>query len=80
MEQHREPKLDPESPPPGVKWHDGDGGESNSEPSIVPDEAARERKLIRKMDMFILPFVVLLYLFSFLDRGMLLSAFLRIIY
>lgn len=37
-------------------------------PSI--DEEA-EKKLIRKMDMYILPFVVLLYLFSFLDRGML---------
>ncbi|KAL4782701.1 histidine phosphatase superfamily [Aspergillus varians] len=31
------------------------------------DEKA-EKKLIRKMDMYILPFVVLLYLFSFLDR------------
>lgn len=37
-------------------------------PSI--DEKA-EKKLIRKMDTYILPFVVLLYLFSFLDRGML---------
>jgi hypothetical protein len=32
------------------------------------DELA-EKRLIRKMDIYILPFVVLLYLFSFLDRG-----------
>ncbi|BCR89666.1 putative MFS transporter [Aspergillus chevalieri] len=62
MEQHREPKLDVESPPPGVIWRD------TSEPSIAPDEAKREQRLIRKMDFYILPFVVLLYLFSFLDR------------
>lgn len=71
MEQHREPKLDVESPPPRVVWRDGD---DISEPSIAPDEAKREQKLIRKMDLYILPFVVLLYLFSFLDRGMLLRA------
>lgn len=70
MEQHREPKLDVESPPP-VVWRDGD---DISEPSIVFDEAKREQKLIRKMDLYILPLVVLLYLFSFLDRGMLLWA------
>lgn len=43
-------------------------------PSI--DEKA-EKKLIRKMDMYILPFVVLLYLFSFLDRGILPSYFVQ---
>jgi len=67
MEEHREPKLDVESSPPGVIWRDGD---DPSEPSIAPDEAKREQKLIRKMDFYILPFVVMLYLFSFLDRGM----------
>jgi len=74
MEQHREPKLDVESPPPGVIWRD------TSEPSIAPDEAKREQRLIRKMDFYILPFVVLLYLFSFLDRGAFLITMLRIIY
>ncbi|KAL4883912.1 major facilitator superfamily domain-containing protein [Aspergillus karnatakaensis] len=38
---------------------------SSDVPAI--DEVA-EKKLIRKMDYYILPFVVLLYLFSFLDR------------
>lgn len=33
----------------------------------------KEKQLIWKIDMHILPFVVLLYLFSFLDRGMLSS-------
>lgn len=34
------------------------------------EEEKQERVLIRKIDLHILPFVVLLYLFSFLDRGM----------
>jgi hypothetical protein len=40
-------------------------------PSSVPtlDEEQAERTVIRKIDIHILPFVVLLYLFSFLDRG-----------
>jgi len=33
------------------------------------DEERIERSLIRKIDIHILPFVVLVYLFSFLDRG-----------
>lgn len=54
-------------------YHDG---ENNSEPSIEPQggDGKREQKLIRKMDLHILPFVVLLYLFSFLDRGTFLFA------
>ncbi|KAL2844996.1 histidine phosphatase superfamily [Aspergillus pseudoustus] len=40
--------------------------DSSSDISAL-DEIA-ERNLIRKMDLYILPFVVLLYLFSFLDR------------
>jgi hypothetical protein len=41
--------------------------EVSSGPTL--DEENIERSLIRKIDMHILPFVVLLYLFSFLDRG-----------
>ena len=33
------------------------------------EEEKMERSLIWKIDLHILPFVVLLYLFSFLDRG-----------
>lgn len=33
------------------------------------DEEQIEKTLIRKIDLHILPIVVLLYLFSFLDRG-----------
>lgn len=42
--------------------------DSNSDMWAIDEKA--EKKLIRKMDLYILPFVVLLYLFSFLDRGM----------
>lgn len=41
--------------------------ETSSVPTI--EEEKMERSLIRKIDLHILPFVVLLYLFSFLDRG-----------
>lgn len=34
-------------------------------PEIDP---AREKKLVRKLDLHIVPVVMLLYLFSFLDR------------
>ncbi|CBF78114.1 putative MFS transporter [Aspergillus nidulans FGSC A4] len=40
--------------------------DSNSDMWAIDEKA--EKKLIRKMDLYILPFVVLLYLFSFLDR------------
>lgn len=36
---------------------------------LTVEEEKMERNLIWKMDLYILPFVVLLYLFSFLDRG-----------
>ncbi|KAL4977929.1 hypothetical protein BDW66DRAFT_165317 [Aspergillus desertorum] len=42
------------------------GMDSNSDMWAIDEKT--EKKLIRKMDMYILPFVVLLYLFSFLDR------------
>jgi hypothetical protein len=35
--------------------------------NIVIDHAA-ERKLVRKLDFYIIPITMLLYLFSFLDR------------
>lgn len=41
--------------------------ELSSGPTL--DEEQIERGLIHKIDLHILPFVVLLYLFSFLDRG-----------
>ena len=64
MEYSREePKTELESQ--AAKWPDG----GNPEPSI--DDEAKEKRLIRKIDTHVLPFVVLLYLFSFLDRGML---------
>lgn len=33
-------------------------------------ESEIERALVRKVDMHIIPLIILLYLFSFLDRGM----------
>jgi hypothetical protein len=62
MEHEQESKADVESPPARIN-------ESVSEDSTLDEK--RERLLIRKIDYHILPLVVLLYLFSFLDRGML---------
>lgn len=62
MVHEQKSKADVESPPAGIN-------ESLSENSILDEK--RERVLIRKIDFYILPLVVLLYLFSFLDRGML---------
>lgn len=49
-----------------------DVGPRTLEPELetTAEEEKQERVLIRKIDLHILPFVVLLYLFSFLDRGM----------
>jgi hypothetical protein len=41
--------------------------EFSSGPTL--DEERIEKTLVRKIDLHILPLVVLLYLFSFLDRG-----------
>jgi hypothetical protein len=40
---------------------------STTDPSDLSDAA--ERALIRKLDLQLIPIIVLLYLFSFLDRG-----------
>lgn len=37
--------------------------------TMTTEDEKRVKKLIQKMDLHILPFMVLLYLFSFLDRG-----------
>lgn len=58
MEEHVEPKVgDPRQEPDEV----------SSAPTL--DEEKRERVLIWKIDLHVLPVVVFLYLFSFLDRG-----------
>lgn len=67
MEYQEEQKPDPRSPTQfGGSM---DGGDSNDSALSLLDEK-REKHLIRKIDLHIIPFVVLLYLFSFLDRGM----------
>ncbi|KAH8431558.1 putative MFS transporter [Aspergillus melleus] len=63
MESEREPKVDVESPSSGNAVVSADAG---SDISML--EEKREKHLVRKIDLHILPFVVLLYLFSFLDR------------
>lgn len=51
-------------------------GDSNDAPPMYPTsatelpESAVEKALVRKVDMHIIPLIILLYLFSFLDRGM----------
>jgi len=37
---------------------------------VTPEEKSMNRKVNRKFDMWILPFLSLMYLFSGLDRGM----------
>lgn len=68
MEYKEQPKSDVETP------HNVDNSSqemASPGPSVGEIDSRKERALIWKMDLHILPFVVLLYLFSFLDRGML---------
>lgn len=66
MEYQEEPKPELRSPPFG---NTVDCGESNA--SVVTGlDGKKEKHLIQKIDLHIIPFVILLYLFSFLDRGM----------
>lgn len=51
-------------PPTGLKEIDG----SDIEGQLEEIDPATERKLVRKLDAFIIPVVMLLYLLSFLDR------------
>lgn len=62
MKHEQDSKADVESSPARIN-------ENVSEDSTLDEK--RERVLIRKIDYYILPLIVLLYLFSFLDRGML---------
>lgn len=66
MNSQSEPKVDIETPP---QANNPMASEDASSVASVIDQK-REKDLIRKIDMHILPFVVLLYLFSFLDRGL----------
>lgn len=66
MEGHPESKDDIG---PSRASEPGDPDESSSVPTLTAEEEKREKTLIWKIDLHILPFVVLLYLFSFLDRG-----------
>ncbi|KXS93901.1 hypothetical protein AC578_2251 [Pseudocercospora eumusae] len=52
-----------------IKVSSGDAKEAYStEDGIVAIDRAKERKLVRKLDLHIVPVVMLLYLLSFLDR------------
>ena len=62
MEGYAETKTERDVGPP--MGYDDEG--SNEVPIL---EEKMERTLVRKIDLNILPVVVLLYLFSFLDRG-----------
>lgn len=61
MSGFEDPKRDVTDEPKSVE-------ETRPEPDAADEK--RERDLIWKMDLHILPFMVLLYLFSFLDRGL----------
>ncbi|PYH45334.1 putative MFS transporter [Aspergillus saccharolyticus JOP 1030-1] len=62
---HREPKADAEAHSPTRNSTEIDG-DDRSDISLADGKEARH--LIWKIDIHIIPFVVLLYLFSFLDR------------
>lgn len=52
-----------------VSEEQGDVLDSHKDIESLPDiDYAAERKLVRKLDLMIVPPVMLLYLFSFLDR------------
>lgn len=52
-----------------MKVSSGDAKETYStEDGIVTIDRAKEKKLVRKLDLHIVPVVMLLYLLSFLDR------------
>ena len=42
---------------------------SKADSGIVEVDYAAEKKLVRKLDLYIIPVVMLLYLLSFLDRS-----------
>ncbi|SPO32614.1 related to TNA1 - high affinity nicotinic acid plasma membrane permease [Ustilago trichophora] len=44
-------------------------GTPKSEPSLIAYDAQREKKLVRKIDLYIVPTVALLYLMCFIDRA-----------
>lgn len=68
MEGHPESKGDMD---PSRAMEPGLPDEVSSTPTMTAEEERRrEKMLIWKIDLHILPVVVLLYLFSFLDRGM----------
>lgn len=50
----------------------GDSKHAPTHPTSITElpETAVEKALVRKVDMHIIPLIILLYLFSFLDRGM----------
>lgn len=50
-------------PPSSTSKKDGSGNEA------VEIDPVKVKALVRKVDRHIVPFLVLLYLFSFLDRG-----------
>ncbi|RAH42893.1 putative MFS transporter [Aspergillus brunneoviolaceus CBS 621.78] len=65
MDYNREPKADAEARSP-IRASLGVDGDDRSDLSMSDEKWARH--LIWKIDIHIIPFVVLLYLFSFLDR------------
>ena len=44
-------------------------GDVESDPSSDPEYRAKERKLVRKLDMTLMPMVWVLYMFNYLDRN-----------
>lgn len=60
-----EKKLDEET----STSRDGASAQDGSPGATVEIDPAKEKVLIRKIDAHVIPLVVLLYLFSFLDRG-----------
>jgi hypothetical protein len=59
--------MDPEAGKDNACFHMEEGGKQVSEAPWQPDPAA-ERRLVRKLDRTILPWIMLLYLLSYIDR------------
>jgi hypothetical protein len=63
----QQPKMDPGVSKDESCFHLEDGNKHGEETPYQPDAAA-ERRLVRKLDRTILPWIMLLYLLSYIDR------------
>ena len=62
------PSQPPQPSPPASQKEPSTRVPSYTDPEEDEYDDAYEKKIVRKLDLYIIPLVMLLYLFSFLDR------------